>query len=112
MRDVLFWCNEAEQEIVTIEPIAKTAAEAFALMDQKFSAGKANGNARVPESIDCSQAELLQANYFRMSDELQQRWKPIAMQLVAEAESMIDENHYAASDVSIPSLHDVVHRHG
>ncbi|KAL5107304.1 Spectrin beta chain [Taenia crassiceps] len=99
VRDVLFWCNEAEQEIVTIEPIAKTAAEAFVMMDQKFSAGKANGSPRIPESIDCSQAELLQANYFRMSDELQQRWKPIAMQLVAEAESMIDENHFAASDL-------------
>ncbi|KAL5964605.1 Spectrin alpha chain [Taenia solium] len=99
VRDVLFWCNEAEQEIVTIEPIARTAAEAFAMMDQKFPTGKANENVRVPESIDFSQAELLQANYFRMSDELQQRWKPIAMQLVAEAESMIDGNHYAASDL-------------
>ncbi|VDK20324.1 unnamed protein product, partial [Taenia asiatica] len=99
VRDVLFWCNEAEQEIVTIEPIAKTAAEAFAMMDRKSPTGKANGNARVPESIDFSQAELLQANYFRMSDELQQHWKPIAMQLVAEAESMIDRNHYAASDL-------------
>ncbi|KAH9280373.1 Spectrin beta chain, non-erythrocytic 1 [Echinococcus granulosus] len=99
VRDVLFWCNEAEQEIVTIEPIAKTAAEAFAMMDQKFSTGQANNNSRVPESIDCSQAELLQANCFRMSDELQQRWKPISIQLVAEAESMIDANHFAASDL-------------
>ncbi|VDM16022.1 unnamed protein product [Hydatigera taeniaeformis] len=99
VRDVLFWCTEAEHEIVTIEPIAKTVAEAFALMDQKFSTTQANDNARIPESIDCSQAELLQANYFRMSDELQQRWKPMSMQLVAEAESMIDENHYAATDL-------------
>ena len=101
VRDFLFWCNEAEQEIVTIEPIAKTAAEAFVAMDQRYPTGQVNGTHKVSESIDCSQAELLQARYFRMSEELQQHWKPTSMQLVGEAESMIDDNHYAAADVSV-----------
>ena len=105
MRDFFFWSKEAEREIVAIEPIAKTAAEAFIAMDyQKRPTGQVNGTAtKVPESIDYSQAELLQAHYFRMSEELQQHWKPTSMQLVVEAESMIDSNHYAASDVSTPS---------
>lgn len=68
------------------------------MLDQKREDSQTNGNQKVPESIDCSQAELMQAHYFRMSEDLQQHWKPISMQLVAEAESMIDENHYAASD--------------
>ncbi len=53
-----------------------------------------------PESIDFAQGEILQANQRRMSSELYQKWKPISMQLVAEAENMIEANHYASTEVS------------
>ncbi|VDN97776.1 unnamed protein product [Rodentolepis nana] len=99
IRDVFFWCTEMENEITSIEPIARTTAEAFAMLDQKQLNGHANQAQKALESIDCSQGELMQAHYFRMSDELQQHWKPISMQLIAEAESMIEENHYASSDL-------------
>uniref|UniRef100_A0A5K3EEV8 PH domain-containing protein n=1 Tax=Mesocestoides corti TaxID=53468 RepID=A0A5K3EEV8_MESCO len=99
VRDFLFWCDSAEHEISTIEPIAKTATEVFVTVGQKLSASQMNGTTKGPDSIDCSQAELLQANYLRMSEELQHHWKPTSMQLVAEAESMIDGNHYAAGDL-------------
>lgn len=71
------------------------------MLDQKQMNANVNGSQKAPKSIDCSQAELMQARYFRMSEELQQHWKSILMQLIAEAESMIDENHYASSDVGL-----------
>ncbi|KAM7541962.1 hypothetical protein Aperf_G00000017227 [Anoplocephala perfoliata] len=101
VRAFLFWCNETENEVSSIESTAKAVADAFGMLEQKQVNGHMNGSQKVPESIDCSQAELMQANCFRMSEDLQQHWKPISMQLVAEAETMIDENHYAASDASL-----------
>ncbi|VDL15838.1 unnamed protein product [Hymenolepis diminuta] len=99
IRDFFFWCTETENEITSIEPIAKAAAEAFEMLDQKQMNANVNGSQKAPKSIDCSQAELMRARYFRMSEELQQHWKSILMQLIADAESMIDENHYASSDL-------------
>lgn len=110
VRDFLLWCTDAHAEIDIMEPICKRAAEDFATIHSKLSQGlqenvrpsavSRSDSGIVSKSIDHGQAEILRANNYRMTTELEEYWKPTLMQLVAEGEKMIDENHYAAEEVS------------